>query len=265
MFRAHTKFGVVDLSMKNNQQRPALTGLTANAGGTRNAPFDRLNVWVFDLDNTLYPADINLFAQVDQRMGAFIAAELGVSLTQARQIQKNYYYQYGTTLAGLMKIHGVKPKAFLDFVHDIDLTCVREMPKLRTSIENLPGRKLIFSNGARGHAERVAGRLICSIESCNYIPKPSPEAFSGMISRHNVEPDCAAMFEDLPHNLEPAHALGMTTVLVHSDYIDHPAQLKIKTWTCPPKHIHFMTDDLTDFLSKTCGGAARGGGFDEAD
>ena len=57
------------------------------------------------------------------------------------------------------------------------------------------------------------------------------------------------MFEDMPHNLLAPHELGMTTVLVHSNYMDHPAQSKIKGWVQPPKHIHHMTDDLASFLS----------------
>jgi putative hydrolase of the HAD superfamily len=57
------------------------------------------------------------------------------------------------------------------------------------------------------------------------------------------------MFEDMPHNLEVASDIGMTTVLVHSDYIDHPAQLKIREWRELPAHIHHMTRDLTGFLT----------------
>ena len=91
----------------------------------------RNRVWIFDLDNTLYPAECNLFAQVDQRMGEFIANHLGVPFEYARHLQKSYYRQFGTTLAGLMRVHKMLPEPFLDYVHDIDLSVVPEAPALR--------------------------------------------------------------------------------------------------------------------------------------
>jgi len=220
--------------------------------------FDKTTTWIFDLDNTLYPADCNLFAQVDKRMGEFIAQYLGVSLEQARHLQKTYYRQYGTTLCGLMQVHKLDPQPFLEYVHDIDLSVVPEHPELAAAIEKLPGQRLIFTNGSRRHAERVAEKLgvlhlfdgICDIAACEYVPKPSPDAFDRMIRRHGVEPEKAAMFEDMPQNLETPHALGMTTVLVHSSYYDHPIQLAIRQWREPPEHIHHMTDDLASFLER---------------
>jgi putative hydrolase of the HAD superfamily len=219
--------------------------------------FEATGIWVFDLDNTLYPAECNLFAQVDQRMGAFIAQKLDIPIAEARYLQKAYYRQFGTTLSGLMQVHNIAPGPFLDFVHDIDLSGVPELPELRAAISRLPGRKLIFTNGSRRHAERVAEKLgvlgefeeICSIETCDYVPKPEPEAFDRMVKRHGVAPENAAMFEDLPHNLEAPHDLGMTTVLVHSDYNDHPIQATIKSWLEPPEHVHHVTDDLVAFLA----------------
>lgn len=218
--------------------------------------FRATEVWVFDLDNTLYPAECNLFAQVDQRMGEFIAKQLGVPFAQARHLQKEYYRQFGTTLSGLMKVHKMSPEPFLDYVHDIDLTCVPELPELKSAINRLPGRKLIFTNGSRRHAERVAGKLgvleefedICSIETCEFVPKPEAEAFDRMVKHHGFKSEQAAMFEDMPHNLEAPHVLGMTTVLVHSEFYDHPVQKKIKQWAEPPDHVHHMTDDLIGFL-----------------
>ena len=218
--------------------------------------FDRTRVWIFDLDNTLYPADCNLFAQIDQKMGEFVARLLGVSFEQARHLQKTYYKQFGTTLNGLMLVHKIDPKPFLDYVHDIDLAPVKEHPELRAAIDALPGRKLIYTNGSRRHAEQVAGKLgvldlfedICDIESSKFVPKPEAAAYNDMLRAHNVDPQMSAMFEDMPHNLEAPHALGMTTVLVHSTYIDHPVQLKINKWKEPPEHIHHMTEDLHAFL-----------------
>jgi putative hydrolase of the HAD superfamily len=221
-------------------------------------PFRRVETWIFDLDNTLYPAECNLFAQVDQRMGSFISDLLGVSYDEAKRIQKDYYYRYGTTLAGLMREHKLPPERFLDFVHDIDLAPVCALPELGAALEALPGRKLIFTNGSRRHAERVAEKLgvlhhfddLFDIVACNYVPKPSPEAYDAFLKAHGVDAPVSAMFEDLPHNLESPHELGMSTVLVRSTYIDHPAQKAMAEWRALPAHIHHVTDDLTGFLQR---------------
>jgi len=156
-----------------------------------------------------------------------------------------------------MQVHKMEPEAFLDYVHDIDLSVVDEHPELAAAIDALPGRKLIFTNGSTGHAERVAAKLgilhlfegISSIETCDFVPKPQAEAFDKMVRRHGITTSESAMFEDMPQNLEVPHVLGMTTVLVHSTYMDHPIQLKIKNWTEPPEHVHHMTEDLRDFLA----------------
>jgi putative hydrolase of the HAD superfamily len=223
---------------------------------TRLSAFEQTRLWIFDLDNTLYPAECNLFAQIDQRMSAFIAREFGLDAVEARTLQKQLYYKHGTTLAGLMAEHGVKPEDFLHFVHDIDLAPIAPLPDLGEAIRQLDGRKFIFTNGSKDHAERVAGRLgvldhfdgIFDIAASGYVPKPKPEAFERFL-KFCAHDDChAAMFEDLPHNLEAAHALGLTTVLVHSAYDDHPSQRGLKEAGVLPEYIHFQTADLTGFL-----------------
>ena len=219
--------------------------------------FDGTKVWIFDLDNTLYPSACNLFAEVDQRMGEFIARLLDVPIEHARYLQKRYYHDYGTTLTGLIQLHRIDPFEFLEFVHDIDLAPLEPAPELARVLETLPGRRIIFTNGSRVHAERVAGKLgvlhlmedICDIAACEFIAKPSPDAFKRMTDRHGVKASEAAMFEDMPQNLEAPHTLGMTTVLVHSDYMDHPAQAQMRKWRALPEHIHHATDDLQGFLA----------------
>jgi putative hydrolase of the HAD superfamily len=129
------------------------------AGKPLNGEFSHVEAWVFDLDNTLYPADCNLFAEIDTRMGEFIAERFGVSQEEAQRMRKTYYYEYGTTLAGLMRLHNVPPNAFLDYVHDIDLSVIEPAPDLRDALDALPGRKFVFTNGSRRHAESVIARL----------------------------------------------------------------------------------------------------------
>jgi putative hydrolase of the HAD superfamily len=229
---------------------------SARGEGTRRG-FDRTRTWIFDLDNTLYPADCALFTQVDKRMGEFIARYLGVPFEYARHLQKTYYRQFGTTLSGMMQVHRMDPQAFLDYVHDIDLSVVAEHPELAQAIAALPGRKLIFTNGSCAHAERVARKLgifdlfedTFDIVKAGYVPKPSPACYDQFLKDHGVLAPEAAMFEDMPHNLEAPHALGMTTVLVRSDFnYDHPVQKAIRAWLEPPEHVHHMTDDLAGFL-----------------
>jgi putative hydrolase of the HAD superfamily len=226
--------------------------------------FDHIEAWVFDLDNTLYPADCDLFAQIDRRMGEFIANCLGLPIEEARALREAYYYEHGTTLAGLVRRHDVSPDAFLDYVHDIDLSAVLPSPQLAAALEALPGRKFIFTNGSRKHAEAVAKRLgvagqfegICDIHALDYIyPKPTREAYERFVSTHGVVPRQAAMFDDLPHNLEPAHRLGMTTVLVDG-LTDHPEHQAIAAWTELPAHIHHRTDALAPFLAAIGGALA---------
>jgi putative hydrolase of the HAD superfamily len=228
--------------------------------------FEATRVWIFDLDNTLYPAECNLFAQVDQRMGEFISRYLGVPFEYARHLQKTYYRQFGTTLSGLMQVHHLDPQPFLDYVHDLDLSVVREHPELAAAIQRLPGRKLIFTNGSRGHAERVAGKLgvlhlfegIFDICDSEFVPKPNPACYDKFLKAHGVEAGVSAMFEDMPHNLEAPHVLGMTTVLVRSDCNhDHPVQQMIRGWVEPPAHVHHMTHDLTAFLGERVGDGPR--------
>ncbi|HEY8194841.1 MAG TPA: pyrimidine 5'-nucleotidase [Hyphomicrobium sp.] len=247
-------------------RRPAATADLVTAGdvATRRG-FDHVDTWIFDLDNTLYPASCNLFAQVDQRMSEFIAKTLGVPREHARHLQKAYYRQFGTTLAGLMRVHKLPPGPFLEYVHDIDVSVVPQSPELAAAISALPGRRLIFTNGSKRHAENVAAKLgvlhlfedICDIAALEYVPKPERDAFDRMLKLHAVAPAQSAMFEDMPHNLEVASTLGMTTVLVHSDYIDHPAQLKIREWRELPAHVHYLTRDLTKFLNTEIGLPSR--------
>ena len=220
--------------------------------------FDHVRCWVFDLDNTLYPSRCNLFAQIDQRMTGFVGELLGLEPIEARKLQKQLYHQHGTTLAGLMIEHQIEPKRFLDHVHDIDYSPVPSAPDLVEALTRLPGRKIIFTNGSRRHAERVLERQgtahlfgeIFDIADANYVPKPRAEAFASFFASHGVDGGTAAMFEDLPQNLEPAHARGMITVLVHSHLDDHPIYQEVKTWgDAPPAHIHHRTNDLPGFLT----------------
>ena len=221
--------------------------------------FSAVDTWVFDLDNTLYPSDARVWPQVDERITLYVMRLYGLDAISARALQKHFYHRYGTTLKALMVEEGVDPHDFLDFAHDIDHSTIKLDESLGTAIEHLPGRKLIFTNGSRAHAERVAGKLgllhlfedIFDIVAAGYVPKPTPACYDQFLKAHGVAATTAAMFEDMPHNLEAPHALGMTTVLVRSDANDdHPIQRTMRSWQAPPPHVHHMTFDLLEFLAQ---------------
>ena len=186
--------------------------------------FENVDVWIFDLDNTLYPAHCNLFAQVDVRMGEFISNLLGVDRAEAKRIQKSYFKEYGTTLNGLMNCHNMAPEPFLDYVHDIDVGVVDPDELLNTTLGQLQGTKYVFTNGSVRHAENVLGRLgiqhhfadIFDIVAADYVPKPAPDTYTRFLEATSVDPRRSAMFEDIARNLEHPHTIGMTTVLVRS-------------------------------------------------
>ncbi|MHB9880512.1 pyrimidine 5'-nucleotidase [Pacificimonas sp. ICDLI1SI03] len=181
-----------------------------------------IDTWLFDMDNTLYPASADLFRHIDERMGAFIAEELGVDRVEARRVQKQFFHAHGTTLRGLMDEHGVEPRRFLDFVHDIEMDALAEDPRVSEGIAALPGRKFVFTNGDVAYAERVLQRLglaglfeaIHDIHAMDYRPKPEPQVYAAMCEALSIAPERSVFVEDMARNLVPAKALGMTTVWI---------------------------------------------------
>jgi putative hydrolase of the HAD superfamily len=221
----------------------------------RRLGLSHVETWVFDLDNTLYPASSSLFPQIDVRMRQFIAERLGMELDAAFRLQKQYYREFGTTLRGLMLVHGIEPAAFLDYVHDIDHSVLARAPALDAALDALPGRKLVFTNGSEGHAVKVLARLgiarhfdgIFDIAAAGYIPKPQPETYELMVARHGVDARGAAMVEDIHRNLVPACAMGMTTIWVDED--NHPDAAVVVQDKDDLGHVHHITDDLTALLA----------------
>ncbi len=178
--------------------------------------------WVFDLDNTLYPASANLFPLIDARIGAYVARTLGVDRQEAHRIQKGYFHAHGTTLSGLMTEHGVDPHHYLDDVHDVDMEVLERNEPLAAALARLPGRKLVFTNGDAPYAARVLDRLglgesfeaIHDIHATAYRPKPEPVAYQGLCEAYGLDPRQSLFVEDMARNLKPAKAIGMTTVWV---------------------------------------------------
>jgi putative hydrolase of the HAD superfamily len=218
------------------------------------APFAHVDVWIFDLDNTLYPASSNLFAQVDQRITEFIGERFDLAWDAARRKQKEYFRDYGTTLRGLMVEHDVDPVAFLDYVHAIDVTPVLPNRELDDALTRLPGCKLIYTNGSTRHAENILGRLdigrhfeaIYDIVAADYVPKPDPRPYGHLVELYRIDPRRTCMVEDIARNLAPAAALGMTTVWLRSESDFSRPDLG---GVGHGDHIHHAIDDLVGWLA----------------
>lgn len=186
--------------------------------------FSNIDYWIFDLDNVLYPAKCDLFALIDIKMGEYIAQTLDCDYDEARKVQKAFFHDHGTTLAGLMHHHGTDPTDFLNYVHDIDMSRLSPSPILREAIDSLPGEKLVFTNADRTYANRVLERRglaglfnqMHDILDTNLIPKPQMPAYESMVAATGINPERALFVEDMARNLRPAKDLGMTTVWINT-------------------------------------------------
>jgi putative hydrolase of the HAD superfamily len=209
-----------------------------------------VDCWIFDLDNSLYPASSDLFALIDIRMGEYIQRLVGCDAAEARRIQKGYFHEHGTTLAGLMRTHGTEPREFLDFVHDIDLARLTADPRVVAALDRLPGRKLVFTNGDEAYARRVLDKLglanafdgLHDIHAMNYVPKPHPDAYVELCRRFALDPTTALFVEDMARNLEPAKAIGMTTV-----WVDNGSEQAGRD--ADAAFIDFRTTDIGEWLT----------------
>jgi putative hydrolase of the HAD superfamily len=213
--------------------------------------FNSINCWIFDLDNTLYSGQTKVFAQVDKKMSKYISNKLNIDLIKAKEIQKNYFYQYNTTLNGMIKNHKIDPEEFLEFVHDVDISFLQKDDKLATEIKKLNGKKIIFTNGSRKHALNVTKKIgidnlfdgIFDIVNANYVPKPSIEPYKKLVEKHKIDPKLSVFVEDIARNLKPAYEMGMKTVWIENE----------EPWAkefSDGKFINYKTNNLSEFLKK---------------
>lgn len=207
--------------------------------------FSHVEAWVFDLDNTLYPPEVRLFDQIEVRMTRFVMEALDLDETTASRVRVDYWQRYGTTLTGLMDEHGVDPGPYLTDVHDIDFTPLQPDAELAARISDLPGRRIVYTNGCAPYAEKVIEArgldglfdAVYGVEHAEFRPKPERRAFEAVFAADGLRPNSAAMFEDDPRNLEAPHAMGMRTVHVAPE-------------PDPADHIHHHTEDLAGFLAR---------------
>jgi len=221
--------------------------------------FAEIDTWVFDLDNTLYPRHCDLFSQIDVLMTDHVVELTGLERTEARNLQKALYRDYGTTLKGLMDTHDIDPHAFLSVVHNIDYSPLPKNPELGEMLKALPGRKLIYTNGSVSHAKNTLAAMdisheifdsIFDIVASDFEPKPHAAPFEKFLRDHDVDATRAAMFEDLPRNLEPAKANGMVTVLITPQ---NSKDFVVEKWEQVEEIASFIdhqTDDLDAFIGE---------------
>jgi putative hydrolase of the HAD superfamily len=206
--------------------------------------FHHVETWVFDLDNTLYPPSARLFDQIEVRMTAWVMQALSVDRTEADRLRRHYWETHGTTLAGLMREHGIDPGPYLTDVHDISFAALAPDPTLAGRIAALPGRRIVYTNGCAPYAERVLDArglsglfdAIYGVEHADFHPKPDLLAFETVFAKDGLDPRRAAMFEDDPRNLAVPHAMGLRTVLIAPEPLAAP-------------HIHHHASDLSEFLA----------------
>ena len=214
---------------------------------------NKISTWIFDLDNTLYSADSGIFQQVHTLMSKFVSTHLNIDIKKATELQRKYYRQHGTTLRGLMDNHNVDPDHFLSEVHQLDYSIVGPNFKLNRELKKLKGRKIIYTNANRQHANDILIRLeltnvfdeIFDIKTANYIPKPEASPYEQIISDFNIDPITTIMFDDIAKNLVPAKNVGFASVWIdvgYENFSDDIAKSK--------KYLDYETKDLSLFLDE---------------
>ena len=212
---------------------------------------EKINTWIFDLDNTLYSADSGIFQQVHRLMGEFISSNLNMEISEAKRLQSKYYKQHGTTLRGMMDNHGVDPDYFLDEVHRLDYSIVGPNQLLNDELEKLEGRKIIYTNANEKHVLDVLKRInlsdyfdeIFDIKLANYIPKPEIKPYEQIIELFKIDASRSAMFDDIAKNLVPAKKVGFTPVWIDAGYENFSDDIEASR-----DYLDYQTRNLSLFL-----------------
>ena len=214
---------------------------------------NKIENWIFDLDNTLYSAESGIFQQIHELMGKYISEKLKLDINKAKEIQNKYFRKHGTTLKGLMDNHNVDPDDFLNEVHKLDYSIIGPNLKLNEELTKLKGKKIIYTNANLEHVDNILFRLklndmfdkVFDIKMANYIPKPEIGPYKEIIEKYNLKPSKTAMFDDIAKNLVPAKKLGFTSI-----WIDIGEENISDNIESSKNYLDFKTKDLTLFLDK---------------
>jgi putative hydrolase of the HAD superfamily len=211
----------------------------------------KIKYWLFDLDNTLYSGKTKVFEQVDKKMSQFISQKLNIDIKEAKEIQKNYFYEYNTTLNGMIKNHKIDADEFLNFVHDVNVDFLKKDIQLGEELKKLDGKKIIFTNGSKKHAINIIQRIgveqyfddIFDIVDSEFIPKPAIEPYKKLVKKHNIDPNLCVFIEDIARNLKPAYEMGMKTIWIENE---EPWAKKFSN----DDFVNYKTNNLSEFLKK---------------
>jgi len=210
-----------------------------------------IKCWIFDLDNTLYSGKTRVFEQVDKKMSKYISEKLNVNIVEAKEIQKNYFYEYNTTLNGMINNHKIDANEFLEFVHDVDIDFLKKDSLLNEELMKLDGKKIIFTNSSRKHAMNIIRKIgidqhfddIFDIVDSEFVPKPDIVSYKKLVEKHKIDPKLCVFIEDIARNLKPAYEMGMKTIWIEND---EPWARKFSD----SDFINYKTNNLPEFLKQ---------------
>ena len=219
--------------------------------------------WIFDLDNTIYDIKLGLFKKISERITNFIVSKYSLDMDEAKKIQKKYYLEYGLTLRGLILEKNLNPEEFLDYVHDVEHPELKKDKYLKSKIEKLQGKKIIFTNATSKHAEKILTILeiresfdqIIDIKDLDYIPKPDKRSYQKLLECLKVDKEQlkkGIFLEDTVKNLIPAKDLGMTTVLIKREIPNQDNIFQDKKYSDiwgQDVPADYIIDDLAKFLN----------------
>ena len=211
----------------------------------------KIKYWIFDLDNTLYSGKTKVFEQVDKKMSKYISEKLNVNIVEAKEIQKNYFYEYNTTLNGMINNHKIDANEFLEFVHDVDIDFLKKDSLLNEELMKLDGKKIIFTNSSRKHAMNIIRKIgidqhfddIFDIVDSEFVPKPDIVSYKKLVEKHKIDPKLCVFIEDIARNLKPAYEMGMKTIWIEND---EPWARKFSD----SDFVNYKTNNLPEFLKQ---------------
>ena len=213
--------------------------------------FKNIKNIIFDCDGVLYKDLDAVFGQVSKKMGEYISRKLNVDLKKAKELQRNYFHQYNTSLNGLMIHHKIDPHEFLEYVHDIDLDFLKKDTLLREELLKLDVKKFVYTNGSRDHVNNITKHLgiddlfdgVFDIVDGQFIPKPQIEPFKILIKKFDINPEETVFIDDIAKNLSVKKELNLKTVwLINNEYWGKQDSDK--------NYIDVRIENLTSFLKE---------------
>ena len=214
---------------------------------------DSFENWIFDLDNTIYDIKAGVFEKISSRITEYIISTLSVTRQEANLVRSNMYKKYGLTLTGLMREYGIAPDEYLDYIHDVTHPELRYDAQLKQNLNNLTGRKFIYTNASESHSKNILSLMgidavfekILDIKATHYVPKPDPKSYDIMLKSFGIlsnQIESSIFIEDTAKNLKPAKLLGLKTVWMENER-------NLEDYKDNAEYIDYKYSDLKSFLN----------------